>query len=252
MTIQSPTVPAAGTTVTFADTLTSPGQAIADVDGAMVFDCLDAWGDPGVVQPDGSCQPGWETVPVTSDPGGSYSVVTTKPNQVVQLWLGMAFTGGGPWTDSADVSVDGATWNAQATITAYGAGGGAGGSTPTPTPAPTPTPTQTSPPTPTPSETPIPVATPGQTPPKTPSSAPTAASTSTPGPGPAAHPSAPAAGSASGASTPSAATPDGTNSSLAHTGSDIVPLATVSAIGLAAGLAFIAFALRRRRSESHR
>ncbi|MFE4951912.1 hypothetical protein ACFQ9V_17560 [Leifsonia sp. NPDC056665] len=217
--IQSPTVKAAGTTVTFKDTLTAHEQTIVGPQSAIIFDCADVWGAPGLLQPDGSCQPGWDTVPFITNPDGTFLVTTTGPSQAIQLWLDMTFTGPGPWTDAATITVDGTPWTATTTVTSYSVGGGANGNNPTPTPTPTP------------------VHTPAPTPIPTVLSTPTAPATA-------------AVPVPSGSSTLAPATTTGatvnTGGELASKGYLILSAAAAT-LALGAGLALLTSALIRRR-----
>jgi len=130
VTIQSPVAAAAGTAITVVDTLTNAGQSITGVGWTSGYDCVNTWGDPGVLQPGGGCDTskGLETT-YTGTPG-NLTIVTTVPNEFVSVNLTMRFVGSGPWTDSAKVTVAGQAYDATAVVTKYAAGGGGSGTTP--------------------------------------------------------------------------------------------------------------------------
>ncbi len=130
VTILSPVAAAAGTAITVVDTLTNAGQSITGVGWTRGYDCVNTWGDPGVLQPGGYCDTSkWLETTYTGTPG-NLTIVTTVPNEFVGVNLTMRFVGSGPWTDSAKVTVAGQAYDATAVVTKYAAGGGGSGTTP--------------------------------------------------------------------------------------------------------------------------
>jgi hypothetical protein len=126
-----------GDVITMVDTLTGPNaanQAFAPTFSVRGYNCVDTWGDPGLLS-GGTCTEGSMNLNAATDMSQSadgtsrtYTVTLTSPATFVRLHQDMTFTGKGPWTDTVAVTVPGkATQQSHATVKRYDAGGGASG-----------------------------------------------------------------------------------------------------------------------------
>lgn len=120
VTIVSPIVPKAGTTVSLTDTLTSAGQSFAGKPTAYSYTSLNAWGTPADAY----------ALPVTANADGTWQVTTLRDHEAVRFTIPMTFTGSGPWTDTAKVLVNGTSYQASTKVVSNTSDGGGQGETP--------------------------------------------------------------------------------------------------------------------------
>ena len=112
------------------DTLTSGSQSINGVNWVRAYDCVNTWGDAGLLDGSNNCVSGnyaAATAVPDGDAGNSWILSTDLENAFLQLNLSMAFTGSGPWTDTATITKDGEEFTESATVRKYDAGGGGSG-----------------------------------------------------------------------------------------------------------------------------
>lgn len=117
VTIVSPVVPKAGTTVRITDTLVSGDQAFAGAPTAYSYTARNAWGHAVDAY----------DLDVKANADGSWSVTTLRDNEAVRFTIPMTFKGAGPWVDNAVVMIDGQKYQASTKVlshTAEGAGNG--------------------------------------------------------------------------------------------------------------------------------
>lgn len=205
--------------VEWTDTLTSGDQSFTCSASGSTYTGRDVWGDPvgGTTA----------SVTVTSCTDETISGTIVVPvGQYARVHIPMTFTGDGPWTDNASVTIAGITQEKQASVVHRNGGGSASGIVPvTPTPSESPTPTESA----TPSESP------SATPSESPSTTPSASATT---------PAASATGTTSApATTPAATTP--VSPSLARTGANSLVLV----LGAGSLLIVGAVALHRARAR---
>ena len=145
-----------GSHVEVSDILNSPNQQPLGLGWVAAYNCVTEWGAAGVKQSNGTCQQGAGLPLEYTYENGVLKYVVTRPNEFVRLNVNMAYSGEGPWSDTARITVDGVTRTTSATVTAYAVGGNGSGedpqvpSTSLPPTAPAPSPTSTVPTTPSP------------------------------------------------------------------------------------------------------